>query len=197
MGVGFRIKEILRDKHMTIKELAEKSSISLNTLYSITKRDSERVDNIILQKIANALEVPTYELLSDTDFKKQYNQAVENTTKLLMTSLPPKKTGEIFFFFLNAVGYDAFIDTTRYSLLKKDQGYDTKVWIIEDRNNGLCYTATTKEVNSLKDSVISFLKFQTTELIKNLEEVDRSKAGDYGSEEDSKDKDSNPQKAQN
>lgn len=196
MGVGFRIKKILRNKHMTIKELAEKSSISLNTLYSITKRDSEKVDAIILQRIANALEVPTQVLLSDIDSKKQFDQAVGKTPKLLMVPLPPKKTTEIFFELFNAIGYDAFIDTTRYSLLKKDQGYDTKVWIIEDRNNGLCYAATTREVNSLKDSMISFLKFQTTELIKNLEEVDRSEVGDYRSEGDSKDKDSSPQKSQ-
>ena len=55
MGVGLRIKEILRQQGMTIKQLAEKAGISQNTLYSITKRDSQKVDKVLLLKIAAAL----------------------------------------------------------------------------------------------------------------------------------------------
>ncbi len=62
MGVGFRLKEILRDKKMTIKKLAEITGIPVNTLYSITKRDSDRVDYVILSKIAEALNVTVYKL---------------------------------------------------------------------------------------------------------------------------------------
>lgn len=57
MGVGLRLKEALRIKSLTIKQLAEASGVSVNTLYSITKRDSERVDDILLQRIAAALGV--------------------------------------------------------------------------------------------------------------------------------------------
>lgn len=64
MGVGLNIKEILRDKKMTIKQLAEQTNIPLNTLYSITKRDSERVDKIIINRIAAALECDPYSLMS-------------------------------------------------------------------------------------------------------------------------------------
>ena len=63
MGVGIALKQILRDKKMTIKQLAESSGISVNTLYSITKRDSERVDDIILQRIASVLNVSVDRLL--------------------------------------------------------------------------------------------------------------------------------------
>jgi len=66
MAVGFRLKEILRKKGMTIKELAEVSKISVNTLYSITKRDSENIDKVIEVKIANALNVPVSALHDDT-----------------------------------------------------------------------------------------------------------------------------------
>lgn len=62
MGVGIRLKEILRSKKMTIKQLSEISGISANTVYSITKRDSERVDPIVLQSIADALGVPVSQL---------------------------------------------------------------------------------------------------------------------------------------
>ena len=59
MGVGFRLKRILRDRKMTIKQLAENANIPVNTLYSITKRDSERVDPVILRQLSETLEVPT------------------------------------------------------------------------------------------------------------------------------------------
>lgn len=68
MGVGMRLKSILRDKKMTIKQLSEKSGIPLNTLYSITKRDSLRVDRVILERISIALEVSVDDLLCKTDF---------------------------------------------------------------------------------------------------------------------------------
>lgn len=62
MGIGIALKNILRNRKMTIKQLSEKSGISINTLYSITKRDSERVDEVILQRIADTLEIPVYGL---------------------------------------------------------------------------------------------------------------------------------------
>lgn len=55
MGTGFILKELLRERGMTIKSLAQKSGISVNTLYSITKRDSDNVDPVILKRISDAL----------------------------------------------------------------------------------------------------------------------------------------------
>lgn len=57
MGVGVHIKNIIREKGLTIKNVSEKSGVSVNTLYSITKRDSVRVDCVILSRIAEALDV--------------------------------------------------------------------------------------------------------------------------------------------
>lgn len=57
MGAGLRLKEILRERKMTIKQLSETANVSLNTLYSITKRDSEKIDPVILSQIASALGV--------------------------------------------------------------------------------------------------------------------------------------------
>lgn len=64
MGVGTNLKEILRSKKMTIKQLSELADIPVNTLYSITKRDSERVDKVILNRLAAALGVDPYSLYS-------------------------------------------------------------------------------------------------------------------------------------
>lgn len=63
MGVGYRIKEILRKRKMTIKQLAETTGIPVNTLYSITKRDSQRIDKVILKRISDALGITPIELL--------------------------------------------------------------------------------------------------------------------------------------
>lgn len=63
MGFGFLIKEVLRNKNMTIKQLAEDSGISVNTLYSITKRDSNRVDPVIISRICEALQITIGDLM--------------------------------------------------------------------------------------------------------------------------------------
>lgn len=73
MGVGIRLKTILRSQNLTIKQLSERANIPLNTLYSITKRDSERVDPVILQRIADALGVPTSQLM-DVSLKVKEHQ---------------------------------------------------------------------------------------------------------------------------
>ena len=80
MGVGRCLKKILRDRKMTIKQLSIEANIPLNTLYSITKRDSERVDSVILQEIANALEIPVGELtgLSEVDaFWAEFDESTQ------------------------------------------------------------------------------------------------------------------------
>ena len=65
MGVGFRLKTLLRERNMTIKELSEISGIPKNTLYSITKRDSERVDATVIQAMARVLNVSFEDLAGE------------------------------------------------------------------------------------------------------------------------------------
>lgn len=78
MGVGLRLKKILRKRQMTIKQLAEEAGIPLNTLYSITKRDSERVDSVILYRIAEVLGVSEDELHGvSVDYAKNLKLARE------------------------------------------------------------------------------------------------------------------------
>ncbi len=66
MGYGVKIKKLLKEKNTSIKELSTRTGISLNTLYSITKRDSEKVDPGILLKIASCLDIDITELV-DSD----------------------------------------------------------------------------------------------------------------------------------
>ena len=86
MGIGLRLKRILRDKKMTIKQLSEITNISLNTLYSITKRDSKNVDEVILQKIADALSVHITDLMGYSEIRayiKGFDDANSDHDKFL------------------------------------------------------------------------------------------------------------------
>ena len=65
MGLGLKLKELLKERNMTIKELSALSGVSLNTLYSITKRDNNLARYDIIEKLAGALEVFPGDLIPD------------------------------------------------------------------------------------------------------------------------------------
>lgn len=89
MGFGINLKRILKEKGLTIKELAEISGVSINTLYSITKRDTEIPTPEIIDKIVNALKIKETDLLTFEDL----NQTIKNdliSLKQAETSLRSK-----------------------------------------------------------------------------------------------------------
>lgn len=89
MGFGINLKRILKEKGLTIKELAEISGVSVNTLYSITKRDTEVPTPEIIDKIVNALKINRTDLLTFDDL----NQSIKNdliSLKQAETSLRSK-----------------------------------------------------------------------------------------------------------
>ena len=62
MGAGTKLKELLRKNNISVKELAKKGDISLNTLYSITKRDPKHISKELCEKIARALNMDLHEV---------------------------------------------------------------------------------------------------------------------------------------
>ena len=62
MGVGSQIARFAIDRGMSIRQLANLAGIPYNTLYSIIKRDSNRIDGEYLSKIADALDCDLWEL---------------------------------------------------------------------------------------------------------------------------------------
>lgn len=74
MGFGTILKDILADKNMSIKELSEATGIPLNTLYSITKRDTINVRPETLEKISQALDIPTDELITKLRYSIEKTQ---------------------------------------------------------------------------------------------------------------------------
>lgn len=117
MGVGTTLKKILKRYNMTIKELSEKSGISLNTLYSITKRDSTRVDPVLLELIANTLEIPVGELIGLSDVEA-FNALNDEGFDIGLAEITLKKYG------MPTENIDAciseFSDNISHSLLSRD-----------------------------------------------------------------------------
>lgn len=93
MGIGSKLKTLLKERNMTIKELSELSDVSLNTLYSITKRDNDSARYDIVEKLASALDVLPGDLLEDTRFisTRDINMFTD-----LIKNLPPERQAEEF-----------------------------------------------------------------------------------------------------
>lgn len=72
MKTGSAIKSLLAIRGLTIKELAEKAGISVNTLYSITKRDTVNIYSDNLQKILKALECSVSDFVVAASEDDQY-----------------------------------------------------------------------------------------------------------------------------
>ena len=65
MGIGTRLEELIKLKETNANELAMKIDVAPSTIYSMIKRDSNRVDIDIIIKIAHALGMTADEFLSE------------------------------------------------------------------------------------------------------------------------------------
>lgn len=88
MAVGKTLKEILSNKNMTVKELAAKSGVSVNTLYAIIQRDNLTIKPDIAQKICEVLEIDESILIkqrpkkqSFDEFMQEYMENIKNSPK--------------------------------------------------------------------------------------------------------------------
>lgn len=65
MGLGKRLKDILKKKNITVQRLSKMTGISANTLYAIIKRDNKSMQAENLINIARALNVSIDELFGE------------------------------------------------------------------------------------------------------------------------------------
>lgn len=70
MGIGVRLEAIMKAKDINANELAKKIGVTSSTIYSMIKRDSNRVDIDLIIKIAHALGITADELLSEERYEK-------------------------------------------------------------------------------------------------------------------------------
>lgn len=74
MGAGTRLKKILEEKDVTIKDLSLMSGVSINTLYGITKRDNDTINSNILNRISDSLNVPAQYILGLDGYADPYSE---------------------------------------------------------------------------------------------------------------------------
>lgn len=88
MAVGKNLKAILKDSGMTIKELADLADIPINTLYSITKRDSGKIDVETMRKITSVLKISSEDLMPADEMRRegliQTGAEIQATTSLYL-----------------------------------------------------------------------------------------------------------------
>ena len=70
MGIGARLMELMKERHINANELANRIGVRPSTIYSIIKRDSSRVDIDLIIKIAHALGMTADELLSGEVYER-------------------------------------------------------------------------------------------------------------------------------
>lgn len=71
MALGKKLKDVLKEKNMTVKELSKLTDIPATTLYSFISRDSETGKFDFLNKICDCLDIKLTDLLEfeeDTRF---------------------------------------------------------------------------------------------------------------------------------
>ncbi len=67
MALGTKLKLLLIERGMTVKEFADKIQVPATTLYSFITRDSNNAKLDLLQKICTGLDIPLEQLLCDDE----------------------------------------------------------------------------------------------------------------------------------
>lgn len=57
MGIGNKLNELLKERNMTVTELARKINVAPTTIYSVIQRNNKKIDIDVLLNIADVLGV--------------------------------------------------------------------------------------------------------------------------------------------
>lgn len=77
MGYGKKLKGILDEKEMSVRQLAMECGIAPTTLYSIVQRDTDIRYDFAL-KISNVLEIPVASICDDLPYEKDIDYDAAN-----------------------------------------------------------------------------------------------------------------------
>ncbi len=64
MNIGRRIKSVLKEKNLNVRQLSAKTGIPATTIYSIISRERDSVNTDLLTKIADGLGISWVELVA-------------------------------------------------------------------------------------------------------------------------------------
>lgn len=100
MGIGNKLNDLLKEKNMTVSELARRINVAPTTIYSIIQRNNKKVDIDVLLDIADVLGVNA-EYFRDSDgittiaahkdgdnFTPEEMDKIEEYKKLLLAARP-------------------------------------------------------------------------------------------------------------
>ncbi len=83
MGIGLRLKVLLEEKNINVKELAKKIDITPSTIYSMINRDSKKADIDIFLALCSALKVKPEYFASNNSAPVVENPEVSSFIKYL------------------------------------------------------------------------------------------------------------------
>lgn len=136
MAIGIRLKEILKQKKMTVKQLSENSGVSENTLYGIIKRDNKTINPDIATKITTALEIKIADLMGISDYLEDAEQAIHETTS--------------FKDYLGVLGYEVH-----------ESPYNDK-WVIHIKDSDVDVYISDEEMNTLERTTVENIDLRIT-----------------------------------
>lgn len=160
MGVGNKLKELLKKRNMTVAELSRESKISAQTLYSIINRDSNiSFENAIL--IAKILDIDYLELVDTENNTNNWRLKRERERDDI------KRHGHVIeHTFEESVDYlfDSQTKLTSGILMMLVQSYK---YTIEYKNGGFYLTNGNKDVIISRDD-LEYVYKKAGEYVKNL-----------------------------
>lgn len=99
MTIGQRIGELAKKKNINLHKLADKAEIPYNTLYSIVRRNSNKIDPSTVRKIADALNVPMSEIWAGKKGNFLFDDAVADIILRFKETIIFASQGEIRSFY--------------------------------------------------------------------------------------------------
>lgn len=171
MGIGARIKEILKQKNKTILWLAEESGVPKNTLYTITKRDNTNIRHENLIKIATALEVSVEDLLEqeNNDDTKNNNSKTEVTPLFISKSADAmfkKRVEEILNESIESTLHEKFHDYLMEKLAEIDPIFKSEQ--LNETTLGLYATSSARDILEPYSKLNEAGKEKAVELVSDL-----------------------------
>ena len=166
MGAGLRLKEILRKRGLTIKQLSEMTNISINTLYSITKRDSVNIDPVLLNRITAILHISNDEFWGIPPLPPREMLLYDDDPESLMEMDTIHQEYSAFREYLKDMGYRTVIENGPNSAPE---------WAMYDNRNNKKYYVPAQTLQKLMDNINSYTKFQVSSIVSELTEIPKYK----------------------
>lgn len=172
MTIAETIDNLLAKQNMSRRQLAIKAGIPPSTLQSAMARNKDFSLDMLL-KIANALGVSLDTLLT---IKPLPAKEIPITSYFHETTTieEPDQLSIAFERFMSDIGYIAQLNALGF----KDNHGELNKWIIYNRRDDVAYFISSKDLEHLQNSVVSYTKYQIYELLQHAEKLNQPQLGE-------------------